>query len=391
MGGRNRLGAGSLRLWIEQAHRTLVGPAAGSPEEGESPAVGTLQTEEQFCVVLVTWPQGGMEGSVQAHKIAQDLIAAVGQGGGLEEAIGATLAALPAGRYVPIAVLHVVEGRQAALVECDAPPLLLSRRGRLVLPPVVEEECEGRLVRRGEFALQEGDYLAMVSPAYILARGWDRRWGWRDIAQAVRRLTETGGTAEALLGALLRMYHRLAGGEPERSVTVVAMRVRPLRSLTVWSGPPADPARDRKALESFLSESGRRVICGDTTAQLAARLLGAELHVEPRPADGWMEVPPTSTLEGVDLVTEGLVTMRLACQRLQEAKSPQDLPRKEDGATRLARLLLEADVIRFLVGLAVNPAQAADAAGKVPLRRIVVEEMVAELRRKGKIVSVEYI
>jgi len=90
-------------------------------------------------------------------------------------------------------------------------------------------------------------------------------------------------------------------------------------------------------------------------------------------------------------VTEGLVTMRLARQRLREAGHLQDLPRKEDGATRLARLLWQADVIRFLVGQAVNPVQAADAAGQVPLRRLVVEELAEELRKKGKVVSVEYI
>lgn len=377
-----------MRLWIEQAHRTLVGTAAVSPEEGDIPAVSTFQTQEHFFVALVGWPQGGREGSARACRIARDLAAAVERGGALEGELAALLQELPAGRHVPIAALHVVGGNRAALVECDAPPLFLTRRGHLVLPPVQEDEVEGRLLRRCRFPLQEGDHLAMVSQAFVCARGWDRRWGWRDIALAMRRLTETGGTAEALLGALLRMYRRLARGEPERSVAVVAMHVRPLRSLTVWSGPPADPADDARAVERLMGEPGRRIICGDTTAAVAARVLGQTLQQEPRPAAGWGEVPPTWRLAGVDLVTEGVVTLRRVHERLGRARCAADLPRTDDGATRLARLLLEVDVIRFLVGTAVNPAQRD---GAVSWRQEVIARLVEDLRACGKVVEVEEI
>lgn len=381
-----------MRLWVEHACQTLAGTDTLVPPEGsKEQAVCTFQSEERFFVALVDWPQGEPEGGGQARRFARSLAAAVEQGGTLDEAIDGMLPTLPTGRHVSVAALQIVEGCRAALVECDAPPLFLTRRGELVLLPVQEEEIAGRLVRRCHFSLQAGDYLALVSEAYIRARGWDRRWGWRDIALSMRRLTETGGDAEQLLKALVRMYRRLARGEPERSVAVVAMRVRPLRRAVVWSGPPANPAEDTRVVERLMAEEGTRIICGDTTARIAARVLGRELEQEPRPAEGWAEVPPTKRLEGVDLVTEGLVTMQVARRRLQEAERPADLPRRTDGATRLARLLWQADVVHFLVGLAVNPAQAADSAGQLPLRRIVVEQLAEELRRKGKVVRIEYL
>jgi len=140
-----------------------------------------------------------------------------------------------------------------------------------------------------------------------------------------------------------------------------------------------------------MAEPGVRIICGDTTAQIAARLLRAELELEPRPEDGWAEVPPVLRLEGVDLVTEGLVTLHKARERMAGAKRGRDLPRGEDGATRLARALLTADKIHFIVGLAVNPAQVADATRTVPLRQAVVEELMHDLKARGKLVSVEYL
>jgi len=190
---------------------------------------------------------------------------------------------------------------------------------------------------------------------------------------------------------LIRTYRRLAEEEPERDVTVIAAHVRPRRSATVWSGPPADPTLDKAALEKLMAEPGVRIICGDTTAQIAARLLEAELEFEPRPEDGWAEVPPVSRLEGVHLVTEGLVTLRKARERMAGAKRVRDLTRGEDGATRLARELLAADRIHFIVGLAVNPQQAADAARTIPLRQSVAEELMHDLKERGKLLSVEYL
>ena len=65
-----------------------------------------------------------------------------------------------------------------------------------------------------------------------------------------------------------------------------------------------------------MAEPGQRVICGDTTAQIAARLLGAKLEIERRPPDGWAQVPPMARLEGVDLVTEGRITLDKTRERL---------------------------------------------------------------------------
>jgi len=240
--------------------------------------------------------------------------------------------------------------------------------------------------------------MVMVSQGYLRPqpphppyRGERGGWGWTDIAVAVRRWTDTRCDADELLGALVRTYRRLNPEAPRQDVTIVAMQARPVRTVMVWTGPPVDPAQDEVALEKLMTEPGTRVICGDTTAQIAARLLGAELEMEPRPEGGWVEVPPVSRLEGMDLVTEGLVTLGKARERIAGAKRVRDLSRGEDGATRLARALLEADIIHFIVGLAVNPAQAADAARTVPLRQAVVEELMHDLKTRGKLVSVEYL
>jgi len=370
-------------LWVEHAHQNLGAETSSALDVGNR-AVRTFQTQEQVLVILVSCPEGG----TRAQQIAEKLVAILEPGTSLDSVVETVLASLPQEEHVAISILHVLGGNQAHLVECDAPPLFLTRRGRLVLLPVLEEVVYGRLVRQCRFSLQEGDHLAIVSQGYIQAKGWDRRWGWRDIALSIKRLTDTGGDAEQLLGALVRIYHQLSHGEPQRAVTVIAMYVRPLRSVTVWSGPPADPALDREALGKLMAGPGKRIICGGSTAEIAARVLGDELEVESRPADGWAQVPPVSRLKGVDLVTEGVVTLRKVCERIAGVQRARDLPRLDDGATRLARLLLEADVIHLIIGRAVNPAQTD---GQVSWRQSVIEELLGDLRARGKIVSVEHV
>ena len=170
------------------------------------------------------------------------------------------------------------------------------------------------------------------------------------------------------------------------------MFVRPMRTATVWSGPPARREMDGAALAQLMAEEGARIICGDTTAEIAARLLGAELVMEPPPAAGWTEVPPVSRLAGsaerIDLITEGVVTLGVARERLAQAKRPRDLAGREDGASRLAKLLLEADKITFVVGAAINPAQTER--DGTPLRKAAVEGLAEGLTARGKIVAVEH-
>jgi len=424
-----------LKLWIESAHQSLTQPGGD--------VVKVFTTEEQFLAILASSPPGGVEAQVPAAQVADGAArllehrmypsamyssAMYSSAMSPDAAVEKVLATLPAGAHVPFSILQVEGGNRARLVECNAPPLFLARGGGLILPPVLEEEtAQGHLVRKCQFLLQAGDHLAMVSEGYVRARGWSRRWGWQDIAISIKRWTDTGCDAEQLLGALVRMHRRLAegpapsiaegpgSGQAGQDVTVIAMHVRPIRTVTVWTGPPSDPAQDAVALQKLMAEPGVRVICGDTTAQIAARLLGTALEMEPRPEGGadqagrvyspagsthppsttrrhpWAEVPPISRLSGVGLVTEGLVTLEKARERLAKAKRVSDLPPGEDGATRLVRVLLAADKVHLIVGLAVNPAQAADASLAVPLRQVVIEQLVRDLKSRDKLVSFEYV
>jgi hypothetical protein len=364
-------------------------------------AVSTLSTEERFVAAVISGRESGVRSqeSGASDSLTQRVTANLVSGVSMDAAVDAVLAALPAGEHVAIALLHIGHDGRASLAEIDAPPLFIARRGEFVLLPVTEEERSGRLVRRCDFIVQAGDHLAMVGESYIRARG-GRPWSWRDVAVSIRRLTATGCDAEQLAGALVRLANSKSANQQigetafcvlPSAFCILAMFVRPMRTATVWSGPPARREMDGAALAQLLAEEGTRIICGDTTAEIAARLLSAELVMELPPAEGWTEVPPVSRLAGnaerIDLITEGVVTLGVARERLAQARRPRDLAGREDGASRLGKLLLEADKITFVVGEAINPAQTER--DGTPLRKAAMERLAEDLTARGKLISIK--
>jgi hypothetical protein len=174
------------------------------------------------------------------------------------------------------------------------------------------------------------------------------------------------------------------------------MHARRAVSATVWSGPPAEQARDGVALERLMAESGTRVICGGTTAQVAARIMGTPLKVLWDSKGAGTEpdsekIPPIAQLQGMGLVTEGIVTISKAIERVKGAASIHELPAKGDGATQLARILLGADKIHFIIGDAINPQQVGDVVRGRPMRQLLLEELMLDLRARGKVVTAEHL
>lgn len=161
-------------------------------------------------------------------------------------------------------------------------------------------------------------------------------------------------------------------------------------------GPPVDPSLDQEVVDKLMACPGKRVACGGTTSQIVSRITGKELKVSFEYYNA--AVPPTGSIEGLDLATEGVLTLGRALDLVKAYGAPgtqngESLNlQKKDGGTRLARLLLEESTrVCFLVGRAMNPAhQNPDLPISLSLKLKLVEELAQELEKMGKDVFVEY-
>ena len=164
--------------------------------------------------------------------------------------------------------------------------------------------------------------------------------------------------------------------------------------MNLLFGPPSNRDDCNRMMSLFFSKEGKHIICGGTTSSIAAKYLRkpikASLNFERS------DVPPIAEIEGVDLVTEGVITVNkvltYAKDYLAGNETYEEWSFKRDGASMICRLLFEeATDINFYVGRAINPAhQNPDLPINFNIKMNLVEELSECLKKMGKRIKVSY-
>jgi len=163
----------------------------------------------------------------------------------------------------------------------------------------------------------------------------------------------------------------------DMSCAVINFR-RPRRALVV-TGPPFNPEHDAQMARMVTDFSGTRIICGGTTANIIARELCRQITVDLHNLDP--VIPPPSRMQGIDLITEGTITLSRAAEMLERGQAPESL--KPNPAVQLARMLLDSDIIEFVVGTKINDAhQDPSLPVELDIRRNLVRRIVRLLNEK---------
>ena len=164
--------------------------------------------------------------------------------------------------------------------------------------------------------------------------------------------------------------------------------------MNMLFGPPANRDDAERMMSLFFSKDGKHIICGGTTSSIAAKYLNKPLKASLNFQQS--DIPPTAEIEGVDLVTEGVITvnrvLEYAKDYLGENKRYNEWSFQRDGASLISRLLFEeATDINFYVGRAINPAhQNPDLPINFSIKMNLVEELSACLKKMGKRIKVSY-
>lgn len=221
-------------------------------------------------------------------------------------------------------------------------------------------------------------------------------FGWQrdNIVEFMEQMYEPDFTAKSLCNLLLDECNRLYGGEPGDDTTIGAIKIRKRAQVNVLFGPPSNPDDAQKMHSLFFSKGGKHIVCGGTTSSLVAEYLGKPMKTSIDYLDP--EIPPTATIEGVDLVTEGVITMSKVLEYAKLYLESNDLYSdwsfKKDGASQIARMLFEqATDINFYVGRAINPAhQNPNLPISFNIKMQIVEELSECLKKMGKRIKVSY-
>jgi hypothetical protein len=295
--------------------------------------------------------------------------------------------------YSTFAIAQFFSQGSARVVEFDSPPPILLR-GRKVQPVDYEERrIDGKTIHEAVLELVDGDWVVFLSDGVLnagIGGVYPLGWGWEQAARFLETHAHRDLSAEDLAGKVAEAVGELYADRPGDDVSIAVIKVRHKRVANVLTGPPSQREEDREWVEHFSQRLGRRVVCGGTTAKIVARLMGQKLEVDLGTVTE--EVPPLARLPGVDLVTEGILTLTRVRDLLRAGTDRTAVRFQVDGASSLLRLLLGVDHVHFVVGQAVNPAhQNPDLPHQLGIRVGVVREIVEELRQRGIEVTVEEI
>ncbi|MEG1520392.1 MAG: serine/threonine-protein phosphatase, partial [Clostridia bacterium] len=129
-----------------------------------------------------------------------------------------------------------------------------------------------------------------------------------------------------------------------------------------------------------------------TSSQIVAKHLSKEVTTSFDFVD--KDIPPIGYIDGIDLTTEGVLTMRKVLELSEKYMSTNDLtPKtytKKDGASLIANMLFEeATKIRFFVGQSVNIAHQGLPINTT-MKLKLVEKLTQNLTAMGKEIEVNY-
>ena len=360
------------------------------------------QDENSTVIVLADGLGSGVKASILSTLTSKIISTMMAQGLSLEDCVETIAATLPicserGVAYSTFTIIHVINNEEAEIMQYDNPHVILLRDGENVEYPEIEMNIGGKKIYRSRIRLKEDDiFIAMSDGCPHAGIGMTLNFGWKreDIIEFMKPFYYVGYTAKTLTTVLLDEVNKLYGGKPGDDATVCTVRIRRREPMNLLFGPPSNRDDCNKMMSLFFSKEGKHIICGGTTSSIAAKYLGKPLRVNLDFVD--KEIPPTATLEGADLVTEGVITMskvlEYAKNYIKDNNSYSEWSCKRDGASLICRMLFEeATDINFYVGRAINPAhQNPNLPINFSIKMQLVTELTECLEKMGKRVKVSY-
>lgn len=368
--------------------------------------VEILHTEDSHILILADGMGSGVKANILATMTSKILGTMFLRGILLEECVETIAETLPICKvrqmaYATFSILQVYDDGSAYLVEFDNPGCIFIRNGKIMKIPENYRMIENRRINEYHFNVQMGDAFVLISDGAINAGvGELLNFGWNWDSVAEYALREYGKTISAmhLAAAVSQACDDLYQYRPGDDTTVAVLRIGEKKLINLMTGPAANQEDDEAMIEDFMADrTAIKIVCGGTSANIVARILEKKIDVSVGEIDP--NIPPTAYIEGINLVTEGVVTLNRVLKFLEQYTRDDEIDEeffmeldKPNGASMLAKLLIESCTdLHLYVGKAVNGAyQNTELPFQLGVRQKLVDQIEDVMRRLGKTVSVKY-
>ena len=368
--------------------------------------VEILKTEDSDIMILADGMGSGVKANILSTLTSKILGTMFLNGATLDECVDTIVETLPVCQvrqvaYSTFSILQVYHNGDAYLVEFDNPGCIFIRAGKLMPIPRNIREIDGKKINEFRFRVKKGDALILMSDGTIHAgvgQLLNFGWLWDDIAAyAVKEYSKTI-SAIRLASAICQACDELYMFRPGDDTTVACMRIIDSKPIHMMTGPAKNKEDDERMVADFMSDpAAKTIVCGGTSSTVVSRVLNKPMDVSLDYFDP--DIPPIAYIDGVDLVTEGVLTLNRVIKLLRRYVKKESVVEdffeeldKPNGASMVAKMIIEdCTEIHLYVGRAVNSAyQNPGIPFDLGIRQNMVDQLKAVLEDLGKPVTVTY-
>ena len=367
--------------------------------------VEIVKTRDSDILILADGMGSGVKANILSTLTSKILATMLHEGAAIESCVETIARTLPICQerkvaYATFSILQIFHNGDAYLVEYDNPDCVFIRNKKIIKYPYEVREIEGKKIHEYRFQVEKNDCFVLMSDGVIYAGAGEildlQGWTWENMSEYTLKCTKETLSASRLAAMLSQACDDLYIQKPGDDTTVAVARVIERKVVNLFTGPPKSKEDDEKLMYDFMHMEGKKVVSGGTSSNIASRILHKEIitTVDRNNPD----VPPMSTIEGLDLVTEGVLTMGRSLKLLKQYENDEfdveffDELDANNGASRLAKMLIEeCTELNLFVGTAINEAhQESDLTFDLSLRMNLVEQLKAVVEKMGKTVRVTY-
>lgn len=360
------------------------------------------RSDRSFVMVLADGLGSGVKANILSTLTSTIISEMIFEQLPLKDAVETITATLPVCEdrevaYSTFTILQVDYNGKARLAQYDNPMAVILRSNQVLDIPKEEVIIHDKKIWQSEFEVQPGDHIMFFSDGILYAdteMQLNLNWGQKDVEDFLAASIQEDDPAMECTRILLAMVNSLYDGKPTDDCTVAAARILPAAETVVMVGPPVNKKDDETVMKRLMNATGQKIVCGGTTSQIAAKYLQTDV-VPDTDTPMLDDVPPKAFIKGIDLVTEGQLTLQKVNFLLQKACRDRNfydeliLSKEEDGASCLVRALAESTAVTFVMGESDNAGHSGLGGISLNAKKMLIQQIGERLNELGKFVSIE--
>ncbi|QTA38535.1 SpoIIE family protein phosphatase [Thermosipho ferrireducens] len=354
-----------------------------------------IRKNEEKCVVSVSDGLGsGVKANILSTLTSTMASTMVFNNVPIEEVFESILTTLPTCKvrkisYSTLATCLVdYKSKRCTIFEYEFPLIFYFKNENLIPLKKIERKVNNKKLYVSEIEIDVGDSIFLmtdgISQAGMGTENFPFGFGEKNIKFELSNLLKNKIEHKNIVNHMINIAKKLDKNTKGDDALIAGLKIREKRILTIMVGPPEDEKNDELVVNKLLNSRGKKVICGGTTGKIVEKITGKKIDIDIRNIS--KNSPPVGYMDGVELVTEGIITLTQVFRFYENQIQELGL-----GAKKLINLLEWADIINFLVGRAINPAhQNPLFAHDISLKFRLIHDIAKILEKKEKIINIEY-